>query len=189
MRIYSFLNAAGRSYPSLDAYKPHAFEGFTGSLAGHTKQETPNLVENPDTIYAYEPPTLNTVTITTTQGETLNRPIVNPDAATVFSNSQRYRCFIDGDYPLTMAHNPAVGDGSAVLLIKESYGNAFLPMLVDSYEYVYAIDYRFFTSMSIPEMVDTYGIETVLFLNNPVATSADYNMNRLERLVAMVDRD
>ncbi len=188
----SFLDIVGREYPALHdeaAYTPIDFEGFTGSLAGHTKHETPVLVENPDTIQAFIPTSLNELTITTAKGEILTRPLVNPHAATEFSASQRYRCFIDGDYPFSVAHNPAVDDGSAILLIKESYGNAFLPMLVDSYEYVYAIDYRFYRTMSVSDLVDTYDINTILFVNNPVATSADYNMNCLERFVGLMNQE
>ena len=170
----AFLDRAGRDYPTLaDGYTEYRFDGFTGSLAGHTKKDTPVLVNNPDTIYAYAPKSINTVSITTREGTTFEAPIVNPQAATAFSDSQRYRCFIDGDYPFTAAHNPQKTDGSSVLIIKESYGNAFFPMLVDSYEYVYAVDYRFFRTMSISDLVDAYGIDTVLFVNNPVATSAD----------------
>ncbi len=181
----AFLDAAGRDYPALDAYQKHEFTGFTGSLAGHTKAENPALENNPDTIYAYESPTVNdgAITITQTDGTSFVADIINKDADATFSKSQRYRCFVDGDYPYSVVHNPAVGDGSAILLIKESYGNAFIPMLVDSYEYVYAIDYRFFRSMSISDLVDTYHIDTVLFLNNPVATSADYNMNCLDKVI------
>ncbi len=183
----AFLDVVGRDYPALEAYTKHEFTGFTGSLAGHTKGENPALENNPDTIYAYESPTINddAITITKTDGTGFVADIINKDAATAFSKSQRYRCFVDGDYPLSVVHNPAVGDGSAILIIKESYGNAFIPMLVDSYEYVYAIDYRFWRTMSIPDLVDTYDIDTVLFLNNPVATSADYNMNCLEKVTKL----
>ncbi len=184
----AFLDTAGLTYPALDdesSYREMAFDGFTGSLAGHTKHENPALVNNPDTIHAYVPQSVNTVSITDRDGNVFEKPIVNPDGATLFSASQRYRLFVDGDYPLSVVHNEKVTDGSAILLIKESYGNAFIPMLVDSYEYVYAIDYRFFRTMSVSDMVETYGITTVLFLNNPVATSADYNIGCLEKLVAI----
>ncbi len=183
----AFLDVAGRDYPALDVYTKHEFTGFTGSLAGHTKAENPALENNPDTIYAYESPTVNdgALTITKTDGTSFVADIINKDADAIFSKSQRYRCFVDGDYPLSVVHNPAVGDGSAILLIKESYGNAFIPMLVDSYEYVLAIDYRFFRSMSVSDLVDTYNIDTVLFLNNPVATSADYNMNCLDKVIKL----
>ncbi len=185
----TFLDLAGKDYPSLsEGYREIRIEGFTGSLAGHTKQETPNLINNPDTIYAYIPNSVNTVTITPKADQDGNiipfeAPVVNENAASKFGPSSRYRCFIDGDYPFSVVHNEAVGDGSAILLIKESYGNAFVPMLVDSYEYVYAVDYRFFRTMSLEEVVDTYQIDTVLFVNNPVATSADYNMNCLQNMM------
>ncbi len=181
----AFLDRVGRSYPALKEYEKLEFSGFTGSLAGHTKHENPALANNPDTIEAYVPLTVKTVTLTDRDGSILERPIVNPDAMTTFSASQRYRCFVDGDYPLSVVHNPSVGDGSTVLIIKESYGNAFIPMLVDSYEYVYAIDYRYFRAMSISDVVATYGIDTILFLNNPVATSADSNIRGLENLLAI----
>ncbi len=180
----AFLDLAGRDYPTLSGgYTEYQFTGFTGSLASHTQSQTPNLVQNPDTIYAYAPNSINKVSITTREGTTFEAPIVNPDAASIFSASQRYRCFIDGDYPYSVIHNENRSDGSAILLIKESYGNAFTPMLVDSYEYVYVIDYRFYRTMSIADLVDAHGIDTVLFVNNPVATSAGYNMNCLEALV------
>ncbi len=184
----AFLDTAGMSYPALsdkNFYQPMDFPGFTGSLAGHTKHENPALVNNPDTIHAYIPQSVNTVTITERDGNVMERPIVNPEGATLFSDSQRYRLFVDGDYPLSVVHNEKITDGSAILLIKESYGNAFIPMLVDSYEYVYAVDYRFFRTMSASDMVETYGISTVLFLNNPVATSADYNIGCLESFVSL----
>ncbi len=178
-----FLDAVGRTYPDLDAYTVQEITGFTGSLAGHTMQENPSLVRNPDTIYAYVSPTLNTVTITTQAGEVKEIPIVHPEPRSLYSQWSLYKCFIDGDHPLTVAHNEAVGDGSAILLIKESYGNAFLPALVDSYEYVVAVDYRYLRNKAISDLVDEYGVDTVLFLNNPVATSADYNLYWLEKLV------
>ncbi len=186
----AFLDLAGRNYPSLkDGYTEYQFGNFTGSLATHTRPTTPVLTNNPDTIYAYAPKSVNTVSITAKDGTTFDAPIVNPDAPTKFSNSQRYRCFIDGDYPYSVTHNPNIKDGSSILIIKESFGNALFPMLVDSYEYVYCIDYRFYRTMSLPELCDTYGIDTVLFINNPVATSADYNVRCLETLVNLASKN
>ncbi len=180
----AFLDLVGRPYPTLqNGYITYTFDNFKGSLARNTQSSA--LLNNPDTIFAYAPKSVNTVTITTTAGEVFEAPIVNPNAATAFSDSQRYRCFIDGDYPLSYVHNPAVGDGSSILIIKESYGNAFLPMLVDSYEHIYAVDYRFYRTMSVEKLVESNGIDTVLFLNNPVATSSDYNVPCLERWLAV----
>ena len=61
-------------------------------------------------------------------------------------------------------------DGSACVLIKESYGNAFAPYLVDHYEDVYVVDYRHFEG-SIAQLIEEYGVQDIIFLNNVMALS------------------
>ena len=41
------------------------------------------------------------------------------------------------DRPYNVVENPAITDGSACLVIKDSYGNALIPFLVDHYQYLY----------------------------------------------------
>ena len=41
--------------------------------------------------------------------------------------------------------NPNVDDDSSCVVIKESYGNAFVPFLVNNYHDVYVIDYRYYS--------------------------------------------
>ena len=82
--------------------------------------------------------------------------------------------------------NEKIKDGSSILVIRESFGNAFIPMLVDSYEYVYGLDYRFwtlFTQDSLATFVEEHGIDTVIFLNNIMATANDYTIRTMETLV------
>ncbi len=188
----AFLDVAGKTYPTLaDGYTMCEIPGFTGSLANATKGETSVLVDNPDTIWAYIPHSTNKVTITSNpdsghnyEAQVFEAQIVNPDPD-AFYRTQKYRCFIDGDYPYSVVHNEKINDGSAILIIKDSYGNAFTPMMVDSYEYVYVVDHRWFRAMSISDMVETYGIDTVLFLNNPFSISQDWNTGCIENLVAV----
>ena len=68
-------------------------------------------------------------------------------------------------------------------MVKESYGNAFIPFLVDSYEYVYVIDYRYWSG-DLADFVIDNGIDDVLFLNvvNNTSTSA-----RLEELADIIN--
>ncbi len=188
----AFLDTAGRTYPTLkDGYTLCEIPGFTGSLANATKGETTVLVDNPDTIFAYIPNSTNKVTITSNpdsghnyEEQVFEAQIVNPDPD-AFYRTQKYRCFIDGDYPYSVVHNEKITDGSAILIIKDSYGNALTPMMVDSYEYVYVADHRWFRAMSISDMVETYGIDTVLFLNNPFSLAQDWNTGCIEKLVAI----
>ena len=81
-----------------------------------------------------------------------------------YAASDKYLCFIAGDNPLTKIHNEKITDGSSIVVIKESYGNAFVPFLVDSYEHVYVIDYRHWKGI-LSDFVIENNIDDVLFLN------------------------
>ncbi len=172
-----FLDEVGRTYPSLDRYKAHRIDGFLGTLYKHTQNV--NLKNNPDTVYAYESPTVNTVTVYDDKNDTYFEDLLINTSVT---SSNKYLCFSSGDRPYYEIHNESINDGSAILVIKESYGNAFLPMLADSYEYVYAIDYRFWDG-DLVGLVTEKNIDTVLFLNNLTATVTNYNIWTLERCI------
>ena len=172
-----FLDSVGRSYPKLDAYTEYKIEGFLGTLYKHTQNN--NLKNNPDTVYAYESPTVKNLTVFDSTSKTyIEDLIINPN----ITYSNKYLCFSSGDRPYYEIHNETINDGSAILVIRESYGNAFLPMIADSYEYVYAIDYRFWDE-DLVSLVKDKGIDTVLFLNNLAATATNYNIWTLERCI------
>ncbi len=168
-----FLDALDRPYPALSEYTPITIsESFLGSLYRHTQSES--LKRAPETIIAYQSPAVQEITIF--RDEIYQpRPLINTEAT-------NYNCFSSGDHEYYEAHNPNITDGSKLLIIKESYGNAFLPMVVDSYEYVYAVDYRFWDG-NLVEFVEEKGIDTVLFLNNLYATADSYTVRCIENLV------
>lgn len=107
---------------------------------------------------AYIPKGTNTCTMTNTDGSTVQWPIVND--VSNYAKSELYAAF-GADKPFTVAHNETITDGSAVMVIKDSYGNAFIPWLIDHYEYVYWVDYRY-TSNTISQMVQDYGVQDVI---------------------------
>ena len=175
-----FLDTVGRDYPSLNDYRVVEIPGFLGSLYNHT--QSPSLRNSPDTVYAYESPTLKEI-ITynrhTAEYETV--PLIK-DAEQLAGKWNKYLSFSNGDCAYYEMHNESITDGSAVLVIRESFGNAFMPMLVDSYEYVYGIDYRFWRD-DLATLVEEKGIDTVIFLNNMMATVNDYTIRSMETLV------
>ena len=169
-----FMDAVGRSYPALEAYDTYTYDTFLGSLYRHTQKEA--LKNHPDSVEAYLSPTVSELTIFR-DGIYQSRPLIDQDV----TSSNKYLCFSSGDHEYYEVHNPTITDGSSVLIIKESYGNAFIPMLVDSYEYVYAVDYRFWNG-DLRSFVEEKGIDTVLFLNNLMATADSYTVRCLEKL-------
>ena len=170
-----FLDAVGRDYPPLEAYGTFTYERFLGSLYRHTQNE--NLKSNPDTLVAYLSPTVSEL-LTASKGVYTIHPLIH----TEITSSNKYLCFCAGDHEYYEVHNETIRDGSAILIIKESYGNAFIPMVADSYEYVYAVDYRFWRG-DLVSFVEEHDIDTVLFLNNLMATADEYTVGCLERLI------
>ena len=82
-----------------------------------------------------------------------------------WNKNSLYSTFIAGDEPISIIENPTITDGSSVLVVKDSFGNAFVPFLVNNYQTVYVIDYRY-TDTNIVEYVKENKIQDVIFLNN-----------------------
>ena len=84
--------------------------------------------------------------------------------ASVYDDNAKYMAFIMGDQERQIIENPKVTDGSSCLVIKDSFGNPFVSTLVDSYQHIYTIDFRF-TTKKLVDLVDEYGIQDVIFEN------------------------
>ena len=78
--------------------------------------------------------------------------------------------------------NPAITDGSACLVIKDSYGNAFIPFLVDHYQYLYWVDFRYYKG-SIYDLVEQKGIRDVVVVQNIYNTAAEGTLSSLQALI------
>jgi len=183
-----FCEAAGMTPYSLSYWQEYQFEGFLGTLyaeAGSPAQ----LGDTPDTVHAWVPKGTNDIYIVDKTGNRLRYRggLVRTDTDTFYANAaSKYNCFIMGDNPLSEIHNEKITDGSSIVVIKESFGNALVPFLVDHYEYVYVVDYRYFTKTTgktLQEFVTEMNVDTVLFINNLTATSTSQRLYELEKLL------
>lgn len=176
-----YATTRGMDATPLSDYTVTTYEGFLGTYYS----EQPDNRMKADTITAYIPRATNAIYITDRSGtrQKYSQGIVTPDIGRMYSaKGSQYNCFILGDNPLSEIHNPNKSDGSSVLVIKESFGNAFVPFLVDSYEDVYVIDYRYYTG-DLTAFVREHGIKDVIFINNLSATGASARLGELERLI------
>lgn len=78
----------------------------------------------------------------------------------------KYMCFLAGDHALTAVTNESIPDAPNCLIIKDSYGNCFVPFMTQNYHNVYAIDYRLYYTMSISKFVEKYQIDDVFLMPN-----------------------
>lgn len=176
-----FCAARGVTATPLSAYQAMDFPGYLGSFYRDTQSSA--MAASPDVVQAFIPTSTNTMTLTTADGST-SYPIVTD--VSDWDDLYKYNCFIGGDNPLSVIQNPNKTDGSACLLIKESFGNAYAPFLVEDYQTVYVLDYRYFDEVDdrgIAQFVKDNGIQDVLLLNNMSATRNEYLVESLDALV------
>ena len=177
----AFCHEKGITPTPLESYQKLQFDGFLGTLYSEAKQPTA-MKGNPDYVEAFVPMGTNRADVYDSNGSYVDWYAVVYTKADNYTAGNKYLAFIGGDQPLTEIHNPNINDGSSIVVVKESYGNAFVPFLVDSYEYVYVIDYRKWSG-DLADFVIDKNIDDVLFLNvvNVTSTSA-----RLKELAAII---
>lgn len=96
-----------------------------------------------------------------------------------------YLAFLGGDYPLThiITENK---NGRKIMMVKDSYGNAFAPFLAMHYEEIFVIDYRSFDS-NVISFVQQNGISDLLFLHNVAIANTKFTASRESYLMRITD--
>lgn len=174
----SFAELKGISPVELSQCEKKEFSGFLGAFYSDTNKN-PALTQNPDTVVAYVPPGTIKMQYTDREGNTFDWPLISD--VSNWAASSKYSTFIGGDNPYTVIQNADLTDGSSCLVIKESFGNAFIPYLAANYQTVHVIDYRYWNG-NIPEFVKSNNIQDVLFLNNVSATRNASLVGKMESL-------
>ena len=178
----SFCEAKGISPTPLESFERLQFDGFLGTLYAEANQPS-DMKNDPDYVEAFVPIGTNKITVTERNGNVTEYQVVNTKTDIWYpAAGSKYNCFIAGDNPISEIHNESKTDGSSIVIVKESYGNAFVPFLVDSYETVYVIDYRYWSG-DLSEFVIENGIDDVLFLNVINITSTSVRLNELADII------
>ena len=66
---------------------------------------------------------------------------------------------------MSVIQNPNINDGSSCLVVKESYGNCFVPFLVDHYQTIYVVDFRY-SKVNVLDYVKENQIKDLIIMNN-----------------------
>ena len=186
-----FCAAKGIPVHERSEFEYHSYPDYQGSFLGYSNGSA-ELKANPDTLEAWVPKGTNTMTTYIAEGSgytKLNWPIVKD--VSNYSKGSYYLGFVSGDRPWSYAHNESITDGSSVLVVKDSYGNAFIPWLIDHYEHIYWIDYREYPEWcpwagvaddSISNFVERNSIRDVILLNQIGSTGSSTNLKDIEKI-------
>lgn len=134
-----FALTAGVPFPDISEYEKVTLPGYVGTLYMYTQSAT--LLNNPEDFVYYKPRT----NVSVTQYDT---HFGNPVAADLLldpsqmPNSGYYMVF-GGDERIVHV-NTECRNGRTLVIFKDSYGNALLPMLTSSFENIYLCDIRYF---------------------------------------------
>ncbi len=174
-----YAKAAGMKPAALTDFEEKNFGEFLGAFYTDTNKN-PVLEKNPDTVYAYAPKGDVKLTFMDKKGNKTNWSVVTDVSS--WNKSSKYSAFIGGDNPYTHIVNNNITDGSSCVVIKESFGNAFVPFLTANYAEVHVIDYRYWNG-DLDDFVVSNSVDDVIFVNNISATRNDYLITKLGNIL------
>jgi hypothetical protein len=180
-----FMNAQGITAPRLADMGSGEREGYLGSLYKQILQDgrSEQFESNPDVVRYFYPSyaakAVNYTDAAMTGGKA--RKIIDPDYDV---DTNLYSLFFGGDMQLMHMHSE-VNNGRSIMVVRDSYGHAFLPYLINDYEDVYAVEPRYFTSFALADFIAGNDIDELLFVNSPLVAMGGYWMSwpgELEKL-------
>lgn len=190
----AFCEAAGWEPVALDEFETGTYERFLGTMYSNTSQypQSAVLKENPDQLHYYKPIAKTTAAfyadadIGNANNTTYWTYVVNDDLPETEYN--KYMCFMSGDHPAAMITTDV--EGPVCLVLKDSYGNAFLPFLTSHYSRIYVIDPREFNqdgkpSLDLAAYVAEREVDDVILVNYAYAINNAKYVKWLNRLVGL----
>ncbi len=169
-----FCKVRGFEPVALDQFDKQEYTGYLGSF--YTDTQSGALAANPDTVEAYFPQADTTLNATQDDGTVLeNWPLI-ADGDT-YGETMKYLIFAAGDQPYEEITNNDMAEGPSCIVVKESFGNCFIPFLVNHYKNVYVVDYRHYEAGTVTQLAQEKGVDDVLLLSN-------ISMTRNEGLVS-----
>lgn len=145
--------------PNTDGYTVYPVtDSFSGALASKSGY----LTFNTDTINVYVPKSEDDYSVVTyIEEQKKSSSLYDSEKLT---GKDKYAVFLEGNHPIIKIKNP-VANGKNLLIIKDSYANAFIPFLTPFYSEITVVDPRYYYD-SIDALIADSQITDVLYLYN-----------------------
>jgi hypothetical protein len=95
-------------------------------------------------------------------------------------SARGYSVFIQGDNPIVKMETQHK-NGRKIAMVKDSFGCAFAPFLINNYEKVVIVDHRYYKGDFVA-MLKAEGINELLFFNNIFAAHTPYHIDLIKGL-------
>ena len=143
-----------------------AFNGTLSSKGGYT----PQVLDQIEIYVPIEPRTQMVVHYVEEQ-----KRVTTLYESEALAQKDKYAVFLGGNHALVDIQTTAATQRN-LLLIKDSYANAFVPFLVSSYDKIIMVDPRYYFD-DLEELVEREEITDVLFLYNASSFFSDNSLN------------
>ncbi len=143
-----FAEAAQVDYPALDQYDKFVKEGFLGTFYTYSNYDQ-GIQNNPDTFTYFKPKNINQVKCTyydTSFNKLAQQPYGTDESGLFYDSMEGSNCylsFLGSDAQIVEINTPCT-NGRVLVVYKNSYGNAMIPFLTNSFSKIYVCDYRYF---------------------------------------------
>lgn len=155
---------------TLDDYESvNAVSGFHGSLSRqiawtHAQDDLQLQLPKEETPYTVEDPAEETTTTTLYDSDAL-------------SSADPYTVFFGGNAPL-LRIDAALANGKRLLIVKDSYANAFIPYLIPCYEEIVIVDPRYYYD-DLEALIESEEITETMFLFNMNTFTSDDSLQQM----------
>ena len=185
----AFCEAKGIEPVPLEDFERGQYDEFVGSLYSFTSQypQSDALWNNPDYVEYFLPRVSCSARYYNDATLSYGTPIeVVSTTLTNASIQNKYLCFISGDTPICVIETTV--DGPVCAVLKESYGNAFVPFLTSHYSKIIVIDPREFNHQDKPVLdLKTFaaeqGVDDLIVINYPFMINNSTYVNYLNALI------
>ena len=164
--------AAGFDAVPLDQFQTGRYDIFLGSMYGFTEgyPQSEVLKQNPDYLEYYLPIADTHARYYADGNLESGTPVSVVYTELDDSVSNKYLCFIGGDTPVCIVESDV--QGPTCIVLKESYGNAFVPFLTSHYGRIIVIDPREFNrdgkpTLNLTEFAADQGVDDLIVINYP----------------------
>lgn len=173
----ALCQATGLTPAPLDSFTPWDQGLFIGSLLGQARW--PAKLKKDDCV-AYIPEGDITMLVSEDGNYRYELPLLRD--VTNANPNEKYLTFLSSDHALCEITNNSLPEGTACLLIKDSFGNCFAPYLTQNYHKVYAMDYRKYMLSGIRYFVEQHEVQDIIFSPYLIATQSTLGNDLIGKL-------
>lgn len=161
----------------LNSLEKRTKKNFLGTLYALARVD--ELKENPDYLDYYLIPGNYSVVVNTGSDE--NKWSKGKLLSESASGSASYGVFLGSDYPV-MKISSENNNGRKLMVLKESYGNAFVPFLAPHFQTIYVADIRYF-QFALLDFIQKNQVGEILVINGIFMANNPYFPNKIKSMI------